>query len=129
MKNDLTCAVARDLMPSCADGLASEETNEALRRHTETCEACRAAFEKMKAPENTPATEKEKTEIAYLKKVNKKRLTVAVCAALAAALLVHLITNIRPLLIAFGIVPAEASAILSTDFKGAGHPEIGRAHV
>lgn len=87
MKNDLTCAVARDLMPSCADGLASKDTNEALRRHTETCEACRAAFEKMKAPENTPATEKEKTEIAYLKKVNKKRLTVAVCAALAAALL------------------------------------------
>lgn len=91
MKNDLTCAVARDLMPSYADGLTSEETNEALRRHTKTCEACRAAFEKMKAPENTSATEKEKTEIAYLKKINKKRLISVICAALAAALLAAIV--------------------------------------
>lgn len=87
MKNDLTCAVARDLMPSCADGLTSEETNEALRRHLEGCPACAAAYESMKAPAPAPETENDKTEISYLKKVKKKHLVNAVCIALAVLLL------------------------------------------
>ena len=33
MKNDLTCAVARDLLPSYAEGLTAPETNEAMKRH------------------------------------------------------------------------------------------------
>ena len=87
MKNDLTCAVARDLMPSCADGLASDETNEALRRHLEGCSACAAVYESMRAPAAAPETERDKTEISYLKKVKKKHLVSAVCVALAVLLL------------------------------------------
>ena len=37
MKNDLTCAVVRDLLPVYIDGLASQETNEALERHLSAC--------------------------------------------------------------------------------------------
>ena len=88
MKNDLTCAVALDLLPSYADGLTSEETNEALTRHMETCGSCRAAFEKMTAPETAGETAaNDEKEISFLKKVKRKHLTRALCCVLAALLL------------------------------------------
>lgn len=37
MKNDLTCAVVRDLLPSYVEGLTSEETNEAVDAHLAQC--------------------------------------------------------------------------------------------
>ena len=33
MKNDLTCGVVRDLLPSYVEGLTSQETNTAVERH------------------------------------------------------------------------------------------------
>ena len=33
MKNDLTCGVVRDLLPSYVEGLTAPETNEAVERH------------------------------------------------------------------------------------------------
>ena len=32
MRNDLTCAVARDLLPSYVEGLTAEETGQAVDR-------------------------------------------------------------------------------------------------
>ena len=37
MKNDLTCAVVRDLLPAYTEGLTEQETNEAVERHLEGC--------------------------------------------------------------------------------------------
>ena len=33
MKNDLTCGVVRDLLPSYVEGLTSQETNQAVETH------------------------------------------------------------------------------------------------
>ena len=40
------CNIVRDLMPLCADELASGDTVEYIRRHTEACPECRAAWER-----------------------------------------------------------------------------------
>ena len=87
MKNDLTCGIVKDLLPSYADGLTGGETNEAVERHLAGCAACKAAYDSMRAPAPVPETEKDKTEISYLKKVKQKHLISAVCVALAVLLL------------------------------------------
>lgn len=93
MKNDLSCAVVRDLLPSYLDGVASEETKTAVERHMEECPDCRETLRRMKEPEETaPAEEKE---IDYLKKVRRqssRKVTVilAAVALLAIAAMVRI---------------------------------------
>lgn len=81
MKNDLTCGVVEDLLPSYAEGLTSPETNGAVERHLSGCEACSAKLSAMRSPE--PEQEREETakEVDYLKKVKRrgwKRVALAV---------------------------------------------------
>lgn len=81
MKNDLTCAVVEDLLPSYAEGLTSSETNGAVERHLAGCKGCSAKLAAMRAPE--PEQEREETakEVDYLKKVKRrgwKRVMLAV---------------------------------------------------
>ena len=40
MKNDLTCAVVRDLLPAYAEGLTAPETNQAVEAHLAICPDC-----------------------------------------------------------------------------------------
>ena len=42
MKNDLTCGVVRDLLPSYVEGLTSQETNQAVETHLASCPECTA---------------------------------------------------------------------------------------
>lgn len=85
MKNDLTCGVVRDLLPSYIEGLLGEDSREAVDRHLETCPACVAQKEAMAA---MPGAEPEETakEVNYLKRVKKgtaKKIVLAVvCTAL-----------------------------------------------
>ena len=44
MRNDLTCAVARDLLPSYVEGLTAEETGQAVERHLRSCPDCAANY-------------------------------------------------------------------------------------
>ncbi len=37
----MKCAIVRDLLPSYVDGLTSEESNQEIENHMESCEACR----------------------------------------------------------------------------------------
>ena len=46
----MTCDVIRDLLPLCADGVASEESRAAVKAHIRTCNECRALYESMCAP-------------------------------------------------------------------------------
>lgn len=85
MKNDLSCAVVRDLLPSYIDKLTSEETNEAVERHLEGCGDCRRVLAAMQG-EGGPAAEggTEAKEIDYLKKVRTgtwKRVIAGIAAA------------------------------------------------
>lgn len=87
MKNDLTCAVVGDLLPSYVDGLTGEESNEALRAHFSQCEHCRARYEAMK--KTAEAAAEDAREVDYLKTVRRKRRKAVVIAVIctAAALL------------------------------------------
>jgi hypothetical protein len=72
MKNELSCEVVRDLLPSYHDGLTSEVTNVAVETHLAVCEDCMEALERMSAPiePKTEAPQENKT-IDFLKKVRR----------------------------------------------------------
>ena len=42
MRNEISCELCRDLIPLVKDGVASDESTQAVIRHTETCDSCRA---------------------------------------------------------------------------------------
>lgn len=86
MKNDLTCGVVRDLLPSYVENLLGEESKEAVDRHLETCPECRERKEAMAAPAEE-AAEPEK-EVDYLKRVKKGTVHKIVLAVVCTVLLV-----------------------------------------
>lgn len=85
MKNDLSCEVVRDLLPSYIDGVASGETRNAIDRHLKECTDCRGVLRRMSEPEETDLPEEK--EIDYLKKVRRAGRRRAVIVAAAAILL------------------------------------------
>lgn len=101
MKNDLTCAVVRDLLPNYVEGLTAPETAEAVERHLGGCPACMARKEAMAAP--AAETEETRREVDYLKQVkrrSRRRVAAAVlvtAACLLAALLVKVFVIGTPL--------------------------------
>lgn len=82
MKNDLTCEVVQDLLPSYVDGLTSDVSNQAVEQHLKTCENCRNLYKEMREPMNgedmsetndgQKDDSKMSSEIDYLKKIRKK---------------------------------------------------------
>ena len=58
------CGVAKDLMPLCVDGVASEESRAYVAEHTEECQACRECYEGMKKTLEAPDTQAQETELA-----------------------------------------------------------------
>ena len=85
MKNDLSCGVVRDLLPSYVENLLGEESREAVDRHLETCPVCTAQKEAM-AARTGPESEEAAKEVDFLKRVKKgtsKKIVLAVvCTAL-----------------------------------------------
>lgn len=71
MKNDLTCAVVRDLLPSYAEGLTAPETNDAVETHLADCPDCTAYLAAMRSPETETPPEAAR-EVDYLKKVKHR---------------------------------------------------------
>ncbi len=51
MKNDLTCEVVQDLLPSYVDHLTSDVTNTAIETHIRECADCRRILSDMQTPE------------------------------------------------------------------------------
>ena len=89
MKNDLTCAVVRDLLPSYVEGLTSEETNRAVERHLSACPDCMARKNAMAAPAEPAETAEQSREVDYLKTVKRKsgrRVVLAIACTLAVIL-------------------------------------------
>lgn len=86
MKNDLSCAVVRDLLPAYAEGLTAPETNEAVERHLAACPACAAHLAAMDAPETAEQEETDK-EVDYFKTVRRRgrrRIVLAVALTVLA---------------------------------------------
>lgn len=84
MKNDLTCGVVHDLLPSYVEGILGEESKQAVDRHLADCPECAAVLAAMQVPE--PDAEEQFREVDYLKRVKKhsnRRIAAAVfCTAL-----------------------------------------------
>ena len=88
MKNDLTCAVVRDLLPSYVEGLTSEETNRAVESHLSACPDCMARKDAMTAPAEPVETAEQGREVDYLKTVKRKSGRRVVIAVLCTVLLI-----------------------------------------
>jgi len=85
MKNELTCEVVEDLLPSYVEELTNEVTNEAVRAHMEDCENCREMLDRIKTPD-WQEDRKEEKEIDYLKKTRSgyhKKTVVGILIAAA----------------------------------------------
>lgn len=85
MKDNLPCAVVRDLLPIYVEGLTEPETNAAVEAHLKTCPACTARLAAMRAPEPPPEAETAK-EVDYLKKVKRRSWKRVVLAVLVTVL-------------------------------------------
>ncbi len=95
MKNDLTCGVVRDLLPSYVEALTSQETNAAVEAHLAVCPACAGLRADLAGEGVQPAPSPAVPEVDYLKKVKRRAgwrvVLAAVCTVLilAAALAVN----------------------------------------
>ena len=72
MKNELSCEVVQDLLPSYVDGLTSEVTNKSIESHIQNCTSCSEIFNRMKQPEISEMT-MQKQDIDFLKKRGQKQ--------------------------------------------------------
>ena len=74
MKNDLSCELVQDLLPSYVDHLTSETTNAAIETHLNGCASCRQIADEMQTPEPDVFEEAaaDASTIDFLKKSNQK---------------------------------------------------------
>lgn len=66
---NLPCTIIQDLLPSCADGLASAETIAAVCEHTSHCASCARTLKDMKRPDVSRNDTSATRELDYLKKI------------------------------------------------------------
>lgn len=88
MKNNLTCEIVEDLMPSYIDGLTNEVTNKAVREHLSQCGKCNAKLDTMTEPYSESKIEQEKKEIDFLKKNRRKNIRTKLISLIAVVLVV-----------------------------------------
>ena len=101
MKNDLTCEVVRDLLPSYVDGLTNDVSNQAVEQHIKICENCRKIYHEMQETVNggylseqdleqmgRKADFKGPSEIDYLKKIRRKNRMRILAAVLTVVIVV-----------------------------------------
>jgi len=81
--SELSCGVARDLLPLYADGLTGAESRALIEAHLEACEPCRAQMDALRAPLPTPPPKAAKS----LRRVKKRLLIVLAAAVGGLALL------------------------------------------
>ena len=121
MKNDLTCGVVRDLLPSYVEGLTSQETNTAVERHLADCPDCTRLRADLAG--ETPPPPEEVKEVDYLKKV-KRRGWRRVLAAVAVTVLV-LALGIAAKLFVIGEPASRESLSWTTSTRVPGQLDIG----
>ena len=71
----LECNIVQDLLPSFADSLVSEKTQEEIKEHLSVCETCSGIYNEMVNGEDVEQ-KKDKKEINYLKKIKNRKKNV-----------------------------------------------------
>ena len=80
---ELSCGVARDLLPLYADNLTGEESCALVEAHLQACEACQTELESLRAglPKQAPQASKSLRRVKG--KLKKKRVLTAILATMA----------------------------------------------
>lgn len=87
MKNNLSCEIVRDLLPSYIDHVLSDTSVQAVEEHIRECGACAKVLADMRLSEEVVQENRQQDrEIDYLKKV-KRRHRLVVCCILAVVVL------------------------------------------
>lgn len=79
------CEACRDLLPLCADGVASGESNTLVAAHTAACEACAAELARLKTTLPILKKSPKKAMRTVKQKLRAKRILIGVGSALGAA--------------------------------------------
>ena len=89
----MTCEVIRDLLPLCADGVASEESRAAVEEHIRTCDECRTLYESMCKPVEAQEVPKEPDYMDAVRQQKKenRRFVLRVYGVTVAVLLLLLV--------------------------------------
>lgn len=118
MKNDLSCGVVRDLLPSYVEGLLGEESLKAVERHLAGCPECAAR----KAVMSVPAEAEEETarEVDYLKRVRKWSARLVVLAVVCTAALLLGAAVLKIFIIGTPLQP-QSVAIIAAEVRDGGN--------
>lgn len=116
MKNNLTCELVKDLMPSYIDGLTSDVTNTAVREHISHCDNCKATLESMKEPYNEEKIIYEKKEIDFLKKTRKRNIRVIVSSVVSIILVISIVLCSLPYFIRHNL--GDSMVLYSLNVEG-----------
>lgn len=87
MSEKLPCEMIRDLLPSYADGLTSEITNEAVENHVADCPDCKTALAFMREGEKKKEKTDEEKEIDFLKKTRRRKTQSVIIGVLSAVVI------------------------------------------
>ena len=68
----MNCHVIGDLLPLCADGVATPESQKLVEEHLLHCSSCRALYAEMCAPMKVQATAQELDYMAAVKRQNRR---------------------------------------------------------
>ena len=117
MKNDLTCGVVRDLLPSYVEGLTSPESNTAVERHLSGCPDC-AQLRTALAGAPEQAAPEDSKEVDYLKKVKRRGWRRVIAAVAVTALLFAVGVAAKLFVIGTPIQTQGMSWVISTDVPG-----------
>lgn len=87
MKNE--CDIVKDLLPSYVADLLSNNTNQFVKEHLDSCQECRKLYEGMKKT-NCNNEEEEQIEIKHLKKYNRHMFILKVILVILALIIIIL---------------------------------------
>lgn len=66
------CKIVQDILPNYIEQLTSEETNQYVEEHLNSCEECKNIYENMKSEMNLNENKINNREVKYIKKFNNK---------------------------------------------------------
>ena len=87
MKNE--CDVVKDLLPSYAEDLLSDNTNQFVKEHLDSCQECRKVYDGMKKI-NYNKEDDEQIEINHLKKYSRHMLILKVVLVILVFIIITL---------------------------------------
>lgn len=76
----MNCKIIQDLLPLYADGIASEETSEAVREHIAECEECGKIYEKMTENSQIIESAQNDRDVDYMKKIKSRGIKITAAA-------------------------------------------------